>query len=487
VLTSENGAAIGNQTFRVRGSDATRTNVTFDGVPLNDGESQAVFWANMPDLMSSLQTMQIQRGVGASTNGAAAFGATLNMQAAQPAAKPYGQTSIAYGSFNTFKMNVAAGTGRSKNGWNADMRYSLGQTDGYIDNGFADQYSLFFTGGYSSSRRIVKMNVFHGDQKTGLAYDGVPEADMAKSRRYNPLGLYTDSNGNIVRHNNQTDNYRQTHVHLHYTEQLSDRFRLNTTLYYTRGKGYYEQYRPNERHSVYVPTSQGRSDLIRQKKLDNHLWGAIATATYTTDKTLAHLGVSGNIFDNNHYGNVIKVFRDNSDIPDGYEFSNASVTFFVDKDFDIENEEPVYREEKFGNIYEKYYIPENLDNINGIFVSYTNGDDCWIHYYITQHPHEFINTTFGGTENTEGEILQLPQFDRDILLSTDYKEDEAIFTHRSFIGINAIPAKQIYGFDISPGSDTPKRRASEYGTAWYQIITYYLSRDEIVKMAESIK
>jgi iron complex outermembrane receptor protein len=125
VMTSENGAAIGNQSFRVRGSDATRTNITFDGVPLNDAESQAVFWANMPDLMSSLQTIQIQRGVGTSSNGAAAFGATLNMQAAQPTIEPYAQTSIACGSFNTFKLNVAAGTGRSKNGWNADLRYSL--------------------------------------------------------------------------------------------------------------------------------------------------------------------------------------------------------------------------------------------------------------------------------------------------------------------------------------------------------------------------
>ena len=308
VMTSENGASIGNQTFRIRGSDATRINVTFDGVPLNDGESQAVFWANMPDLTASLQTMQIQRGVGTSANGAAAFGATLNMQSAQPAVEPYGQVSTTYGSFNTFKLNAAAGTGRSSKGWNADMRYSLGQTDGYIENSGSDQQSLFFTGGYSSSQRVIKMNLFHGDQKTGLSWEGVPESKMAENRRYNQLGLYTDSEGNMVRYGNETDNYRQTHVHLHYAEQLSELFKLNTTLYYTRGKGYYEQYRYDERLNRYgLPNYTGtpaRSNLIRQRWLDNDLWGAIVTATYTTDKTRAHLGVSGSVYDSRHYGNI---------------------------------------------------------------------------------------------------------------------------------------------------------------------------------------
>ena len=321
VMTSENGAAIGNQSFRVRGSDATRTNVTFDGVPLNDSESQAVFWANMPDLMSSLQTMQIQRGVGTSANGAAAFGATLNMQSRQPAVEPYGQTSVAYGSFNTFKLNVAAGTGRSQNGWNADMRYSLGQTDGYIDNGYADQQSLFFTGGYSSSRRIVRMNIFHGDQHTGISWNGTPEDKIAENRRYNPSGLYTDSEGNTVRYDNETDNYRQTHVHLQYSERLGARLKLNTTLYYIRGKGYYEQYRYNDRLTRYMPDytgSPGRSDLIRRKWLDNHLWGAIVTATYTTEKTRIDFGVSGSIFDNDHYGKVI--WMQNQVFPKGYEW-----------------------------------------------------------------------------------------------------------------------------------------------------------------------
>jgi len=325
VMTSENGAAIGNQTFRVRGSDATRTNVTFDGVPLNDAESQAVFWANMPDLMSSLQTMQIQRGVGTSANGAAAFGATLNMQAAQPAAEPYGQTSVAYGSFNTFKLNVAAGTGRSRKGWNADLRYSLGQTDGYIEHSGSNQQSLFLTGGYSSSRRIIKMNLFHGDQKTGISWEGVPEDEyLAGNRRHNPSGLYTDSNGNTVRYDNETDNYRQTHLHLHYSEQLSERFKTSATLYYTRGTGYYEQYK-NDRLSKYglpdyiVDETAKKINLIRRKGLDNNLWGAIVTATYITDKTRAHLGVSGNVFYNNHYGNIIWAQHPQV-VPDGYEW-----------------------------------------------------------------------------------------------------------------------------------------------------------------------
>ena len=326
VATSENGAALGNQSFRVRGSDATRTNVTFDGVPLNDAESQAVFWVNMPDLTSSLQTMQIQRGVGTSANGAAAFGATLNMQAAQPALAPYGQVSAAYGSFNTLKLNVAAGTGRSRNGWNADLRYSFGQTDGYIDHSGSNQQSLFFTGGYSSSRRILKMNLFHGVQHTDISWEGVPEAQMANNRRYNPSGLYTNSEGNVVRYDDETDNYRQTHVHLHYTEQLSERFKLNATLYYTRGKGYYEQYKAAAKLSKYglqpysdATTTISATDLIRRKWLDNNLWGVIAAASYTTGKTNALLGVSGSFFDNDHYGNIIWAQYPQA-VPDGYEW-----------------------------------------------------------------------------------------------------------------------------------------------------------------------
>ena len=330
VTTSENGAAIGNQTFRVRGSDATRINVTFDGVPLNDAESQAVFWANMPDLTSSLQTMQIQRGVGTSTNGAAAFGATLNMQAAQPAAAPYSQISAAYGSFNTFKLNAAAGTGRSKTGWNADLRYSLGRTNGYIEHSGSNQQSLFFTGGHSSSRRIFKTNIFYGDQHTDISWEGVPEDKMAENRRYNPSGLYTDSEGNTVRYDNETDNYRQTHVHLHYTEQLSERFKLNTTLYYTRGIGYYEEYKVAAEllnYGLKDVASEGEAmtatDLVSRKWLDNHLWGAIITATYTSNKTIAHLGVSGNVFNNHHYGKIIWA-QQSQVVPDGYNWYRAT-------------------------------------------------------------------------------------------------------------------------------------------------------------------
>ena len=312
VITSENGAAIGNQTIRVRGSDATRINVTFDGVPLNDGESQAVFWANMPDLTSSLQTMQIQRGVGTSTNGTAAFGATLNLQATEPEITPYSQISAAYGSFNTYKLNVAAGSGRSKKGWNADLRYSLGHTDGYVENGSSEQQSLFFTGGYSDSRKTIKMNIFHGNQQTGISWEGVPEEKMSENRRYNPSGLYTDSRGNYLRYENETDNYLQTHVHLHFIDQLSEFLKLNSTFYYIRGKGYYEQYKENAKLSNYgLPAYNDglatitATDLIRQKWLDNDLFGTIVTTTYSTEKTRANIGVSGNIFYNNHYGKII--------------------------------------------------------------------------------------------------------------------------------------------------------------------------------------
>ena len=321
VMTSENGAAIGNQSFRIRGSDASRINVTIDGVPVNDGESQTVFWVNMPDLTSSLQTMQIQRGVGASSNGAASFGASLNMQTTLPADESYGIASVAYGSFNTLKLNVATGTGRSITGWNVDMRYSLGQTDGYIDNGFVYQNSFFFTGGYSNSRQIIKLNVFHGDQTTGITGSGVPESMIAENRTYNPEGFFWSREG---RHNNETDNYRQTHVHLHYVEQLNERLRINSTLFYTRGKGYYEQFRSDNYITSYKPDyneTPDRSNLIRRLWLDNHLWGANATTSYTTDKTHILIGISGNVFINWHYGTITGIeVPELAAIFDNYEF-----------------------------------------------------------------------------------------------------------------------------------------------------------------------
>jgi iron complex outermembrane receptor protein len=326
VMTSENGAAIGNQSIRVRGSDISRINVTFDGVPINDGESQSVIWANMPDLLSSLQSIQIQRGVGTSANGAAAFGATLNMQTALPQIQPYGQVNISYGSFNTLKLNATLGTGRSRKGWNADFRYSLGRTDGYIEHSGAEQQSLFFTGGYSSSQRMVKMNVFHGDQHTDISWEGVPEEEYAANRSYNPSGLYVNDDGQLVRFDKQTDNYKQTHVHLHYIERISENIKLNTTLYYTRGKGYYEEYKENVKFSRYgIPvynegnTVISATNLIRRKWLDNHLFGAIITLKYSSKTTNALLGLSGNIFDNDHYGKIIWA-KYQQTIPANYEW-----------------------------------------------------------------------------------------------------------------------------------------------------------------------
>ena len=324
VMTSENGSMLGNQKFRIRGTDATRINVTFDGVPVNDGESQEVFWVNMPDLMSSLQTMQIQRGVGASSNGAASFGGTLNMQSAQPATRPYGNATIMYGSFNTLKVNLGAGTGLTKSGWNADVRYSRGLTEGYIQNGDVEQQSLFFTGGYTSNQRIFKMNLFHGNQITGITWDGVPEDKIKTDRTFNPAGLYTNTDGETVRYHNETDNYTQTHLHLHYAEQINERLRLGATFYYTRGQGYYEQYRQygdNTRHSRYIASSTTRSayDLIRRRWLENNLVGAIATATYTANKTVATMGFSGSIYNNWHYGNIM--WSNHPEIPgDNYQW-----------------------------------------------------------------------------------------------------------------------------------------------------------------------
>jgi iron complex outermembrane receptor protein len=348
VMTSENGSSIGNQSFRIRGSDASRINVTLDGVPINDGESQSVFWANMPNLTASLQTMQVQRGVGTSANGAAAFGASVNMQSLQNNQNPYIQASRLYGSFNTNKYNIAFGSGHTKKGWFMDMQSTVGKTDGYIDNGNSQQVSVFLTTGYMIENRMIKVNLFHGQQKTGITWEGVPEIEyFAGNRTYNITK--TD-----------TDNYTQTHLHLHYIETITEKLKFNTTFYLTRGGGYYQQFREQDDLNRYIPNTNIYSDISRQRWLDNILVGTIANATYTSNKLRLDVGISANAFDNYHFGRIVE--DESATIPIGYQWYHN-----IGKKTDIGSYiKTVY------NVYNQWYIFGDIQlrtiryRINGI-------------------------------------------------------------------------------------------------------------------------
>jgi iron complex outermembrane receptor protein len=328
VVSSESGLGLGNTTFRIRGTDPTRINVTLNGIPLNDAESQAVFWVNMPDFASSVNSIQIQRGVGTSTNGSAAFGATINMQTGRPSIRPYAEISSTAGMYNTYRNNVSLGTGVIGRGFSFDARYSNVRSDGYIERSAAKHHSLYAAGTWQGVNTLVKLSVLHGEEHTGLSWNGVPgyaidpikypyyEAGVSDynpgiNRRYNPSGEYRDQKGN-VKHYDNTDNYRQTHYHLQFSQQFNDRWTGHATLHLTRGTGYYEEYRLDrklEEHGlqqlIVGDDTTTKSDMIRQKWMDNYFYGLTFSANYNSENLQWTTGGAINHHDGDHFGKLL--------------------------------------------------------------------------------------------------------------------------------------------------------------------------------------
>ncbi len=328
VTTSDAGAGVGYTGIRIRGSDATRVNVTINGIPLNDAESQGTFWVDLPDFSSSTSDIQIQRGVGTSTNGAGAFGASINLNTLNSANSliPYGEVSNSYGSFNTFKHTIKLSTGLIDGKWNIEGRLSKLTSDGYIDRANSDLSSYYISGGYMGKRSMLKAIAFSGHEQTYQAWYGVPLSYMDSARTYNP---YT--------YENEVDNYKQDHYQLHYVFNASSKLKINTALHYTRGNGYYEQYKSEEDLADYgidpitytlpgdtilillpffgdtlyydvlgdTTLSINETDLIRRRWLDNHFYGAVFSAEYQTKKLKMVIGGGANQYRGRHYGEII--------------------------------------------------------------------------------------------------------------------------------------------------------------------------------------
>lgn len=314
VATSDAGTGIGYTSYSIRGTDANRVNVTINGVPLNDSESHTVFFVNTPDFSSSLSSVQIQRGVGVSTHGSAAFGASINMETEKLNTKPYAEVSTTVGSFNTFKNSLKVGSGLINEHWAFDARLSSVLSDGYVDRSNANLKSYYFAGTYLSEKTMVKLLTFGGIEKTHQAWNGVSGDLLAINPTYNDLGKYKDDEGNTQFYDNQVDNYNQTHYQLHWTQQLNADFSWNMTGHYTRGFGYYEEYKEGRKYREYglvAPVIDGnlltKTDLIRQKHLDNHFGGATWSLNYDKHKLQAVLGGAYSHYDGNHFGKVIWV------------------------------------------------------------------------------------------------------------------------------------------------------------------------------------
>ena len=326
VATSETGTGNGYTAMRIRGTDMSRINVTINGIPLNDAESQGVYWVNMPDFSSSVNAIQIQRGVGTSTNGAASFGASINFQTITIEPKPYANLGFSAGSFNTFKESISAGTGLIKDKFTFDIRYSKLNADAYIQRGFSDHESMYLSSSYYDEKNLLKTVVMLGKQKTGITWWGVPDYMIDSIRNFNPAGEYYDTKGNQKFFDGQTDNYWQNHYQLLYTRILSKRISLNTNLHATTGKGYYQQYKTTDDFADYglksiVAGSDtiNTTDLIRQKWLDNVFYGFTSSLNYHYNKINASLGIAANQYDGDHFGKI-KWMQNNAGLSQDYEW-----------------------------------------------------------------------------------------------------------------------------------------------------------------------
>lgn len=314
VTTSDAGAGVGYTGLRIRGTDASRINVTVNGIALNDSESQGVFWVNTPDLASSIQSIQIQRGVGTSTNGAGAFGATVSVQTDKLSRDPYVEGTASFGSFNTQRYTFKGGTGLIKDRWSVDARVSKIKSDGFLRRASSDLNSYYLSGAYHGEKTIVKAIAFGGHEETYQAWNGVDKETMDVDRRFNYSGAIYDDAGNIVRfYDREVDDYRQDHYQLHASQQLSAYWNGNLSFHYTRGKGYFEQYKQDEDfedlglpHVTIGDETIESSDVIVRRWLDNDYYGTTFSANYTKNKTELTLGGAFSKYDNaRHFGEVI--------------------------------------------------------------------------------------------------------------------------------------------------------------------------------------
>jgi iron complex outermembrane receptor protein len=313
VVTSDAGTGVGYTGMRIRGVDLTGINVTLNGVPVNDPESQDVYFVDLPDLASSVDNIQIQRGVGTSGNGSAAFGASINIKTDRFDPNAYATVSSMAGSFNTFRNTVTLGTGLLRKHWSMNGRFSDIRSDGYIDRAFSRLRSGYLSAGYTGKKDVFKAIVMMGHEKTYQAWYGVPKDSLATNRTYNPAGAMYDDQGNFLGYyDDQTDNYTQNYYQLHYAHQFNEKLNLAAALFLTRGFGYYNSYKNHQKFSKYGmnDTIIGNdtitwTNLIRQKWLDNYFYGFNLTGNYKTARSTVSFGGGWNHYDGDHFGKIV--------------------------------------------------------------------------------------------------------------------------------------------------------------------------------------
>lgn len=358
VISSQAGNGVGYTGVRVRGIDPTRVNVTINGIPLNDAESQGVYWVNLPDLASSSESVQIQRGIGSSTNGGAAFGASVNIRTNDLSKTKQSRVVLGTGSFGTNRISLVHNSGRLKNNWGYQVRGSLIESQGFIDRASSDLKSANVIVAKYWEKSSLKANVLFGSERTYQAWYGIPEpkfeGNLAETNRYiNQLGISGSDLDNLTRSNsktyniytfeNEVDNYNQNHYQLFYDYEINSKWKLNSAGYITTGNGYYEQYKADEAlidyglSNVVMGTDTfDQADIIRRRWLDNTLIGVISNANYKSSNLTATIGVGYSNYSGRHFGEVIsteftgyedlnKVYYDNNSVKNEFNsYAKAS-------------------------------------------------------------------------------------------------------------------------------------------------------------------
>ncbi len=388
VTTSDAGNGVGYTGIRVRGSDATRVNVTINGVPLNDSESHGTFWVNLPDFASSTQSVQLQRGVGSSTNGAGAFGASLSLSTDGVRDDAFAQVNFSGGSYNTFKANTIFGTGvidrDAKYKAEFSGRVSTIQSDGYIDRASSDLKSLFLSATIFSDRTMFKALAFGGHEVTYQAWYGIDAETLETDRRYNPAGEIYDDQGSLVGYyDNQVDDYKQDHYQLHINHDFGNQWTGNLAFHYTYGRGFYEEYINDGDFATYgfdpieVDGEEvSTTDLVRRKWLDNDFYGTTFSLLKDFDNLNLIIGGALNKYDGDHFGEV-KWARFGSETPDQRFYENTGLktdfNVFVKANYTINDNWSVFGDLQFRRVdYEVEGIDEgpilvDLEDLNNFF------------------------------------------------------------------------------------------------------------------------
>lgn len=336
VTTSDAGAGVGYTGIRVRGVSPQSTNITINGIPYNDAESLGTFWVNLGDFSSSVESLQLQRGVGTSTNGSGAFGASINILTDAISENSSAEISNSIGSFNTRRHNLKFSTGKLNESFEISGRLSQIKSDGYIDRAESNLKSYFLQGAYAKNNTLIKALVFGGHEITYQAWNGIDAETLENDRTFNPSGMYTDSDGNIKFYDNEVDNYKQDHYQLHWNERINNNWSTNLGLNYTYGRGYFEQYKEDEDFADYnleEITIGGETinttDLIRRRWLDNDFYVLNASANYKKENLNLTFGGSYSSYDGDHFGEIIWAqYASDSEIRDRYYDGNGKKADF---------------------------------------------------------------------------------------------------------------------------------------------------------------